>query len=79
MKWLCVDWQEHKNAHITEKNHQIKGFPYSADLNMKDEIKGIKNINKNINVGINIKNVVYCEQTCDKMFYFCLFIRGNRA
>lgn len=24
------------------KNHQIKGFPYSADLNMK----GIKNINK---------------------------------
>lgn len=42
------------------KNHQIKGFPYSADLNMKDEIKGI-------------------EQTCDKMFYFCLFIRGNRA
>lgn len=46
MKWLCVDWQEHKNAHITGKNHQIKGFPYSADLNMKDEIKGIKNINK---------------------------------
>lgn len=28
------------------KNHQIKGFPYSADLNMKDDIKGIKNINK---------------------------------